>query len=250
MKNEICITTFHQGWTDIILCIGIVFNNIKKFKKVILIARDDAKDLLNFIFNNISNIEIKYISRDGEYQHRYQKYITNLVNKLDNVKLSLHGGHFVKKKYNKIYDLGGAEYFYEIFSTNYINYKNNINLFNINRNSELENLYYKKVKEKVGDDYIIINEDPKRELYINKSKIKSNLSIYNINASTNIVFDAILALENAKEIHTISTFWSLIILNLSKKYNLFVDIPIYFHSYVRNKRYDYLYKESDWTFIN
>ena len=46
----------------------------------------------------------------------------------------------------------------------------------------------------------------------------------------------IKVLENAKEIHLIESTYSIAIYLLQKKYNMFENIPIYFHTYVRNNR--------------
>ena len=65
-----------------------------------------------------------------------------------------------------------------------------------------------------------------------------------------MIFDMILLIEKSKEIHLISTFWSLIIYLLQKKYNLFKNIPIYLHNYVRNKYYYQLYEDSNWIILD
>ena len=145
---------------------------------------------------------------------------------------------------------GSVKYFYEIKSTFHIPSIEFINSFNINRNIEKEELFYNKITEKIGKNYIIINEDINRNLKINRKFIISDLPLFNINGSSTIVFDSIKLLENSKEIHIISTFWSMIIYLLQKKYNIFQNTPIYFHNYVRNGYYSHLYSDSGWKVIN
>lgn len=112
--------------------------------------------------------------------------------------------------------------------------------------------------ENIGSfEYVIINYP--EHLY-DIEKIKKtysngfNISIVNLHFSSDLVFDMIKIIENAKELHLVSTFWALIIYYMQHKYNLFSKIPIFFHSYVRHGRLECLYKEyetfDNWTFYN
>ena len=105
------------------------------------------------------------------------------------------------------------------------------------------------IGKKYNKKYIIINEDVSRNLKIDRKYLSNEYLIFNINNSSNIIFDMIKILENSEEIHTISTFWSLIILLLQRKYNLFKNKDIYFHNYVRKGYYYHLYKNSNWKLI-
>ena len=121
--------------------------------------------------------------------------------------------------------------------------------FNIPRNINLENKNYEEFKKKYNKKYIVINEDESRNFKINRDYFQKDYLIFNINKSSDILFDMIKILENSEEIHTISTFWSLIILFLQKKFNLFKNKKIYFHNYVRNGYYYNLYSKSNWIKI-
>jgi len=240
-----CKIIFHQGWTDIIICLGIVFYNLERYNEVVLIIRKDSFEMCNYIFKNFKNLIIEYFEKE-----KYDVFIPILLNKYPEHKLFAHGGDFVSKMKNNIpYCVGDSNYFYQVFCTEAINANEFINSFKINREEIVENQFYNKLKNSVGNDYVIINEDPQRGLKIDRNKIKSNFPLFNINASTNIIFDAIRALENAKEIHTISTFWSMIIYILQKKYNFLINIPVYFHDYVRVGYYSWLYKDSGWIIL-
>lgn len=240
-----CKIIFHQGWTDIIVCLGIVFYNLNIYNEVVLIIREDSKDMCDYIFKNFKNLIVEYFEKEKE-----DVVVPILLNKYPEHKLFAHGGAFVSKMKNNIpYCVGDSNYFYQVFCTEAINANEFINSFNIVRDLAAETIFYNKNINFVGNDYIIINDDPIRGLNIDRNKIKSNLPLFNINASTNFIFDAIKVLENSKEIHTISTFWSMIIYLLQKKYNLFTNIPIYFHNYVRSDHYSWLYKDSGWIIL-
>ena len=238
------VIIFHQGWTDIILCIGIVFHNLKYYGNLVLLIRDDSKELIDFIFRQTKKLFIDYQNKNNLDNRDYLSSL--LKQKYENFDYLPYGSCFNNGFSNKFIPCGSADYFY---TAGNIDKDESYKSFLIQRDEELENKKYAKFIEETGKDYIIINEDSPRGINIDKKYLNENTRIYNINGSSNIVFDIIKIIENAKEIHLTSTFWSLIIYNLQKKYNLFSNIPIYFHSYARKGYYDFLYKDINWTFI-
>ena len=48
---------FHQGWTDIILCIGLIFYNLNNYSNVVLLIREDSKDMIVNTILNMDNIK-------------------------------------------------------------------------------------------------------------------------------------------------------------------------------------------------
>ena len=58
-----CIIFFNQGWTDIIQCIGLVFYNQKIYDEIHLLIREDAADMINFLFRNIDNIIFHFLNK-------------------------------------------------------------------------------------------------------------------------------------------------------------------------------------------
>ena len=138
------------------------------------------------------------------YEKKYPNYIFKL---------------YSFKKENRKVNKGGYTFFYKNHDVPIY--------FNIPRDLELENNKYNDFKKKYNKKYIIINEDVSRNLKIDRKYLSNEYLIFNINNSSNIIFDMIKILENSEEIHTISTFWSLIILLLQKKYNLFKNKDIF-----------------------
>ena len=47
---------FHQGWTDIILCLGLIYYYSENSEELIVIMRSDANKLMDFCFRNNKNI--------------------------------------------------------------------------------------------------------------------------------------------------------------------------------------------------
>tara|TARA_Y100000996_G_scaffold415577_1_gene411369 strand:- start:2743 stop:3534 length:792 start_codon:yes stop_codon:yes gene_type:complete len=236
---------FHQGWTDIILCIGLIFYNLDNYSNVVLLMREDSKDMIDFIFRNIININIIYINKkllDTDYKY---KVIAEYKNK--NFDINLYGGSLNKNINHIPKDIANKYHFYKSYS---IDENLSIQNFKIERNYQLEDNKYKYLINKIGDKYVIIFDDKDRNLSIDKSKIiNKNLPTFNLCNSSKICFDLIKIIENAEEIHILSTFWSLIIYQLQKKYNLFNKNNIYFHDSRRSGYYSSLYENNNWIIV-
>lgn len=240
MKYSIVVT--HQGWTDLIVCLGLIFSLAKVKEKIVLLIRKDAEDFIDFLFKDNNKIIIEYLPKFK----LDRKQIKGLCKKKYKECEFLGIGAFWTKDYGKIFNPGSVEYFYKPLGLEYDCYFKD---FNLTRNKELEEIRYKSYLEIYGENYIIINEDNGRNLNIDRKYLNKDYSIININGRSKVLFDMILLIENAKEIHLISTFWSFLIKILQKRYNLFEGIPIYFHDYVRDGYYQFLYKDTDWKFI-
>ena len=249
-----CIILFHQGWTDIILCIGLVFYNLKYYDEIYLLIRDDSKDMISFIFRHNYNVKTIFINKHELDDSSMRKnHIYNIASKysISNNNILLYGGCLSPCGYGKHnnykpsgFIAGGQDYFYYTYNIDSIE---SINSFNISRDYILENNKYEEIISKIGNKYVIVFNDKERNLFINNNYIvNKELPTFNLCESSTVCFDMIKVINESKEIHILSSFWSLIIYNLQKKYNLFMNIPIYFHNEARNNYYSFLYKNSNW----
>ena len=248
MKIKKAVVTFNQGWTDIILCIGLVSYYLDTYDQILLLIREDSKEMIDFIFRNYSKVKPLY----------------QRLSDLDNIDFRLK----LLKSYELDYELllhGSYGYNYGYYQNIIINkkkgisehlytdYKINSNLtfknFNIDRNYILENQKYNDLINKLGKNYVVVYNDNERNFILNKKYIV-DLPQYNLNKCSKLCFDIIKILENAKEIHLFSSFWALIIYNLQKRYNLFNPNNIYFHNYVRPNYFLELYLNNKWNFID
>lgn len=108
---------------------------------------------------------------------------------------------------------------------------------------EKEDDCYQKIITKYGKDYVIIHEDNKRKLRIDKSKInRKNLIIINLNNISKIFVDYIKVIKFAKEIHLIDSSWSVLVYLLSC--NKHITTPVYLNesSAIKNGRDVGIYK--------
>ena len=221
------ILYFHQGWTDIINCLGLINYYSEKYNKIYLIIRKDSKELIDFYTNNINNLQILYEEKKNIDENGIQ-FVINKYNTMDleNYDFLAIGGHDNIRKDNfksnfRFIDNCFVKGFYESYDIPYIE---RINSFNIVRNYQLEEEIYNKFVEINGNEYILYHE------VIEKYDITKK--IVNLNQISNIYFDYIKVLENALEIHLLDSSWGALCYLLDAKYKLFQNrnIPIYLYS--------------------
>ena len=241
-KNSLVM--FHQGWTDIIMCIGLVYYNLEKYNEVVLLIRKDSEKLINFIFRNQKKLQILFLDKSFLDELNYRNNIVKYFKK-EKFDINFYGPSLDKKTNFPNRQVAGKTMFYTPYN---INGNVAIDNFIIHRDLELENKKYIELINKIGKKYNIIFKDHKRNLSIDESKIiNKSLPLFNISNCSEICFDMIKILEEAQEIHILSTFWSLIIYNLQKKNNLFSKKNIFFHNSSYNSNYLPLYENNDWV---
>ena len=114
--------------------------------------------------------------------------------------------------------------FYECYDILYIT---RINFFEFERDYDLENNIYNEFINLYGTQYILHHEI--NEIINNENEI----NYINLNGISDIFFDYIKVLENAKEIHLLDSVWGAFIYLLDCKYKLFYNKKIYLYA----KRY-------------
>jgi hypothetical protein len=255
--KKIAIVIYHQCPTDSIVCFSLPIYYSTMYDSVILLVTEHAdviRDFFKYVYRNI-NCKIIYIN-----SYKVEETVNNLIkNNTENTyEYFPHGIWYCKQNNFFIQDkcltnneekyLAGSQYFYSNFTKKILDTEICFKYFNVERDLNLELEKYNEIKKSKGDKYFIINGD----LSMYDKKKLPNYNYFNLCFSSIIVFDMIKVIENAEEIHLISTFWSLIIYYLQLRYNLFSTIKIYFHSYVRHGRLECLYHEHgtlpNWTF--
>lgn len=245
MINKTGYLYFHQGWADIINQLALIDYYSKKYNKIVLLMRDDAKQLIDFYIKNKPNIKPFYFKKDDEIPQ-------NIINDPYG-EILFHGVHDrYRKNFTKTCKNPNPEHFWENFYICYgIDYQTRINSFNIERDYELEEKQYKKFILNHGSDYILYHEDVispiSRDLKIEKN---SNFNYVSLNNCSEIFFDYIKILENAKKIELVDSVWATIVYHLDAKYGIFKNIPITI-TCLRNHNYMFLepVKLKNWTLI-
>ena len=239
---DICNIIPHQGYGDLFHSVGIInyFNSIYNIINIYVLDVNRL-DLMSEIFKNNNNIlvSIPNFKKYNEINHpntcircmNYGKdgnncrnnniclYI-NYNNNQTNIKIGSFNNislwnQFLKKQFSF------SDAFY-----NYLNLKSEIKYthFKLYNNTELELDTYNKFINKYGKEYILIHEELKRNLVVNKIK-NNTLPIINLNNISKLIVDYITVLKHAKEIHLIDSSWSVLIYLLS--YDQLKNIPIY-----------------------
>jgi hypothetical protein len=254
---------YHQGWTDIINCLALINYYSKRHKTLYVYMRNEAKQLVDFYIKTLNNVIILYdkIGIKGIYKHLLNKYphlslfkaIPLGIGYDDNIRTDKHKNKFATHNKN-------VKCFVKKFYVSYdIPYKTRITNFNIERDYELENKRYIKFIEKHGTNYVLChktiddyNQLQKAKVQINNSDIK--IDVQNVpvelGETSNIFFDMIKVLENAKEIHVLDSVWASIIYHLDGRYKLLTNIPIYLYA---KRDYTAMFSEpvrlNNWKFI-
>ena len=159
---------FHQGWTDIVNCLSIINFYSEKYQNITLAIRDDSKDLIDFYCKNIPNVNVKYYPK-----FTLDNFLNKVIDENQNNELLFIGLHDTYRNdefKNKFRTSNSSSCFVEKFYIDSgIDYINRINLFNINRDIELENNLFNKFIEVNGPDYILYHEDLSRDIKIDKT---------------------------------------------------------------------------------
>ena len=246
------IIYFHQGWTDIINLLSLINYYNSKYQLIYILMREDAKNLIDFYTKDMQNVEIIYISK-WELDYRGMSastrteasfWGTRLKKYKDECDILFHGCHdFLREdKYKKSFRhcVNFVKKFYISYDIPYIT---RVNLFNINRNYELENEMYEKFIEKHGKEYILYHEEIRN--------YDTNKQIINLNGISNTFFDMIKILEEAIELHLKDSIWGAITYLLDAKYNMFKNKKIFIYT---KRNYKDMFTEpvklNNWTIIN
>jgi hypothetical protein len=268
-----CCVYFHQGWTDIVICLSLINYYKTKYDEIFVIIRSDAKQFIDYYVRNLQGINIIYINTDnGRYHGRISEVLSDgcsydnngniTIN--SNYDLMFHAEHDIYRKdqyrgYWYIPNKKASAHFSESFYTYYdIDYNVRTDFFCIDRDLILEEKKYQEFIELHGKDYILYHDDQNNEQHgqyhvstrIEFKNLIENVSYVNLNKKSNIFFDYIKILQNAKEIHLVDSIWAAICYQLDCKYKIFENknIKIYckrghyslFDSPVKLKNWDLL----------
>jgi hypothetical protein len=253
-----CILYFHQGWTDIANSFGILTYHAIKYKQIYLIIRNDAEDFIRFYLKKYSNITVFLMSNWNEYTVPiYTNYIKQTFNLTDNDFDKCYIGYYDMYRVDKYKDkMKNTEYnfvlsFYKLYDIPY-NYR--IELFNIDRDidneitiyKQFKNIHVKQLEYILYHDYsnLITNEI---DIYIKDNK---HIDYINLHGKSNIFFDYITIIQNAKELHLVDSIWAVLVYLLDSKYSLFNNTKIIIYC---KRGYNFMFNDNNklenWTII-
>lgn len=242
------VVYFHQGWTDIIICLPLIKHYSKLYHSIDVIMRDDSKEMVDYFLGNKSeNVNIIYINNDNgrfygqiNVDENIDSVIYIPINNNSHGSISIPGNfdilfHAEHDKYRKDIYKGywysptkePYNHFSEAFYIYYgIEHQVRINDFEIERNLDEELKIYESFVEKYGKDYILYHDDSDNKNITHvPTKIdiikKEGIKYINLNKITNNPLLWIKVIEKSIEIHLIDSIWACICYQLDAKYSLF-----------------------------
>lgn len=244
-KNKKACVYFHQGWTDIIMCLPLINYYSDLYEKIFVIIRSDAKNLVDYYTKNLNNVSIVYIDTDnGRFYGVIDtsaatdqiKYENNQISIPNDYDLMFHAEHdrYRKDSYCGYWYQPDAfkkktKHFSEMFYVFYdIDFLCRITNFMFERDLELEDQVYDKFVKDNGADYVIYHDDESNHTHGDhhvSTKIafenkQDGVSYVNVNKASTIFFDHIKVFQNAKEIHLVDSVWACLFYQLDAKYGI------------------------------
>jgi hypothetical protein len=212
----------HVGLGDSIECNAIVRQYANLYDKVFVFAKYIYTDTIKYMYRDLKNIEIVSIANSNPQE----RMDVDLFFKKNLYVEKIIIGHEDYSKFYEYYNQKGyscSEAFYDLAK---IDYKNKYNNFFVKRNNDEEDRVFKKLNPK-NEKYIFVHDDPSRGFEI---KINSSYKIIKNDISENI-FYMLKILENAEEIHCMSSSVLCLIDCLSEKIQF---KKLFLHSSVRS----------------
>ena len=218
-------------------------------------------DQISIMYSDIPNI-LLYSIMGGAIENMKMSTLIPYDNDVKNIYNQYNIDFIVFDGYHNEYNLPNYKYprKYPVYFYDDLRISHDIRYtyFKINRDYNTENILYTKLINIIGKNYIIVLDDEKRNLIINKKYYdKKNISIFKLNNNSNNkikelnnirtsnIFNYIKILENAKEIHSIDSSILLLIDQLN------INVKTYVHRYTRTQPLGYVvYRNENLIFIN
>lgn len=240
---------FHQGWTDIIMCLALINYYKAKYDEIYVLIRSDAKGILDYYVRTLEGVHIVYIKTDnGRFYGGFQKFDGEQVEYLENGSIAIpngfdimfHAEHDMYRddKYKHYWyqpNKKPTRHFSEAFYLYYdIDFSVRVDYFGLDRDLDLEDETYQEFIKNNGKDYIVFHDDEINSQHGShhiSTKIEfvdkiEGVNYINLNKKSKIFFDYIKIIQNAKEIHLVDSIWAAVCYQLDTRYGLFKDKKI------------------------
>lgn len=208
----------HQGWTDIINNLSLISYYSKIYDELIVLLRDDAKNMVDYYIKGLNNVHILYVP----------KYILdyNLFTVPVEYEKLYHGYHDKQRtdKYNSVFNedtrlnMHIGRGFYEFYDIPYIE---KIESFHLVRDLQHEENEYQNFISKYGKEYIVYHEDSNsssRGIDLN-FLFDDKKNCVNLNQITDNIFGYLKIIKEAKEVHFVDSIWASVCYLADCKYN-------------------------------
>jgi len=266
------VLMLHWGWTDLLVCVGMINYYLKQFSKLTLICLPHQKKFLKSLYPKnkiifvddpgkaIDNLAYKLYQNnyvfllDGHQSShnlteaclRNNFYPKSHIQKINSNNIKKSANSYIKKikyldKSDKTFDERIS--FYTLANIN----KNILfDFFKIYRNKKSEKIIFNKIVS--YKNYAAVHMADEMNIY-------TSLPIILLNDKSSTIIDMIKVLENAQEIHIYDSLYGMLVYLLYFSNNLNKNQKIYFHFYARNKIHKFfdmkkIYKSRNWTVLH
>lgn len=237
MSNIFILLYHHLGLGDHIMCHGIVREYCKTYDRVAIFCKSHNYLSVSFMYRDLPNLVI--IKGDDTFAKKFISENTSEFgrDKYDQVKLlgfqhlDRHSGIPLEKQ------------FYKIAGVDLVKKWDN---FFVKRDLKRERLLFKQAA--LDAEYIFLHEDQARNYRINRKKINKKYKVFTPDKKlTENIFDYLMIIEKAKEIHVIDSSFMFLIDCLP--YNN-PNQKLYIHRYSReNNEWQLPILKKDWHIL-
>jgi hypothetical protein len=231
------ILYFHQGFTDIMNCLSLITFYSKQYDSLRVVIRKDFIDVVIFYIKNLHNVLILPIGKDVAIMNIMNVYEYGdvlFIGVYDIFRMDQYNGAFSRNHEGSFVDC-----FYNLYG---VDSRHRIDSFEFERDFDLEESKY----------HCIVGAMKEYVLYHDTTDVSIEKSINDyiqLDRCSNIFFDCLKILENAKEIHMIDSVWACFVYLVDCKYKLFHDIPIYI--YCKRGYFDmFANPPNNWTILS
>ena len=226
------VLLFHLGWTDIINSLPLISYFQSKHRVLYILYKSQTRELFEFYCSQYQNITLLKLPNESHLEEYYVPQLLDYLKQnevLDIKDYHIHGVYdkYREDIYKKAFSTKSDEYFSTRFYTAYgIPHEVRVDAFSLPQRQEQE----KAIMERFvvpGEDYILVHDSDECKIDLSGRKEK----IIQLHGISPVFFDAVLLVQNAKEIHLIDSVWAAVCYSLDAKYRVLQSIPVYAYCY-------------------
>lgn len=226
------VLLFHLGWTDIINCLPLISYFQSRYRILYVLYKSQTRELFENYCSQYENIGLLEMPNRLDDEERIVPLLLNFLKEstqLNIQDLHLHGFHdkYREDIYKNAFSRKSDEYFSTRFYTAYdIPYQVRVDSFSLPRSVEREKTLLESLVVP-GEEYMLVHDSEECKIDLSGRKEK----IIQLHGVSTVFFDAVLLLQNAKEIHVIDSVWAAVCYSIDAKYRFLQSIPVHVYCF-------------------
>jgi hypothetical protein len=227
MKRSKGVVHFHQGWSDVINCMGLVDYYTKTYENITVVSRHYMRNMVDFYFRDtkinvvysqvddtdiLANQLVEYYGEDALFHGFHDRYRSDAYKNAFATHCHSQEAHFVRL-------------FYEAYG---IPYSLRVDGFKVSRDRYLEDRVRHDFCQQHGSDYVLYHADGDRQVAMPEFNA---LKTINLNGMTDNPFRMLSVLENARELHLADSLWATLCYVMDAKYGMLKHVPVFLYPF-------------------